>query len=141
MVKVLIGVGVVVGLVVIIILVMMFSSASQEQIQDRNSNIKGSLAIMLANGMVYQSTNGSYENFCSNAYVTGPTAAVTALGGMTTCKVNTAADAWCACATLNESSDEPAGSTFCIDHRGYKRVSQNTGGCEARCQTSGICVD
>lgn len=107
--------------------------------QGKNAAIKGNLSTILTNGAVYYDANGNYTAFCTNAYVTAPEAAIASAGGATT-KVCTAT-AWCACSTLKTTSTEPAGSTFCTDSTGYKKVTQNAGGCATRCPAGGVCVD
>ena len=107
--------------------------------QGKNAAIKGNLATILTNGSVYFDTNGNYTSYCSDAKLTGPEAAVTAAGG--TPSEYCAATAWCACSTMKTTTAEPAGSTFCVDSTGYKKVSANT--CAARCVTpaTGACGD
>ena len=107
--------------------------------QGKNAAIKGNLATMLTNGAVYYDQNGNYTNFCASAMVSGPEAAITAAGG-TPAHV-CAATAWCGCSTMKTTTAEPAGSTFCVDSTGYKKVTQNAGGCATRCPAAGGCID
>jgi type IV pilus assembly protein PilE len=107
--------------------------------QGKNAAIKGNLATILTNGAVYFDTNGNYTNFCANAYVTGPEAAITAAGGTPT--ETCSATAWCACSTMKTTTAEPAGSTFCVDSTGYKKVTANAGACAVRCPAAGACID
>lgn len=109
--------------------------------QGKNAAIKGNLSTILTNGAVYYDANGNYTAFCTNQYVTAPEAAITSAGG--TPVHYCAAAAWCACSTLKTTSAEPAGSTFCTDSTGYKKVTANAGGCAARCVTpaTGACGD
>jgi prepilin-type N-terminal cleavage/methylation domain-containing protein len=112
--------------------------------QGKNASIKGNLATVLTNGAVFYDQSGSYSGFCTNAYFTVPQAAVVAAGGTTTCQANGANTAWCSCATLKTTSAEPAGSTYCVDSTGYKKVTQNANGCSTtngRCTNTGACVD
>lgn len=109
--------------------------------QGKNAAIKGNLATVLTNGAVFYDANGNYANFCTNAYFTGPSAAITAAGGAAICTVNGANTAWCACSTLKVTSAEPANSTFCVDSTGYKKVTQNVGLCATRCPAAGGCID
>ncbi len=107
--------------------------------QGKNAAIKGNLATVLTNGAVYFDTNGNYTNFCANEYVVAPEAAITAAGGAPS-HVCTAT-AWCACSTMKTTTAEPAGSTFCVDSTGYKKVTQNVGACAVRCPAAGACAD
>ena len=109
--------------------------------QGKNAAIKGNLSTILTNGAVYYDTNGNYTNFCTNAYVTAPAAAISSSGG--TAVSFCATSAWCACSTLKTTTAEVAGSTFCVDSTGYKKVTQNAGACAARCVTpaTGACGD
>ncbi len=115
--------------------------------QGKNAAIKGNLATVLTNGAVFYEAGGTYANFCTNAYVTGPSAAVLAAGGsaLTTavngCVVNAANTTWCACSTMKVTTAEPANSTFCVDSTGYKKVTQNAGLCANRCPVGGACAD
>lgn len=109
--------------------------------QGKNAAIKGNLATVLTNGAVFYDTNSDYSGFCSNAYFTGPSAAITAAGGTAICTVNVASTAWCGCSTMKVTSAEPANSTFCVDSTGYKKVTQNAGLCATRCPAAGACVD
>ena len=110
--------------------------------QGKNAAIKGNLATVLTNGAVFYDQNSSYTNFCTNAYFTGPSAAITTAGGSATCDANAANTAWCGCSTLKVTSTEPSGSTFCVDSTGYKKVT--TTACATRCNTvtdNGACSD
>jgi len=110
----------------------------------KDAAIEGNLATILTNGAVYYDANGNYQNFCTNAYVTAPSAAVDkAYGGSgnVTCTVNSTNTAWCACSPLKVTSANPANSTFCVDSTGYKKVTQNAGLCATRCPSAGECVD
>ena len=119
--------------------------------QGKNAAVKGNLSTMLTNGAVFYDTNGNYTNFCANAYVLAPSAAVdSALGlvaGTTAanCKINAANTAWCTCSILKTTTAEPANSTFCVDSTGYKKVTQNAnlcGGVGGRClAATGACAD
>jgi prepilin-type N-terminal cleavage/methylation domain-containing protein len=115
--------------------------------QGKNAAIKGNLSTVLTNGAVYYDANSNYGSsgtgFCGTANFTSPSAAITAAGGTAVCDVNDAYTAWCACSTLKVTSADIAGSTFCTDHTGYKKVTQNAGGCAARCVTpnNGVCID
>ncbi len=107
--------------------------------QGKNSAIKGNEATVLTNGAVYFDQNGNYTAFCADPKLTGPEAAILAAGGTPahTCTATT----WCGCSTLKTTTAEPAGSTFCVDYTGYKKVTQNANGCTDRCPASGVCVD
>lgn len=110
--------------------------------QGKNAAIKGNLATVLTNGAVFYDTGGNYTGFCSDAYFTGPSAAITAAGGAASCDVNAASTAWCGCSTLKVTSAEPTGSTFCVDSTGYKKVTATA--CATRCSTvtdTGACTD
>lgn len=109
--------------------------------QGKNAAIKGNLATVLTNGAVFYDTNAAYTGFCGNAYFTGPEAAITAAGGTATCTVSADSTKWCACSTLKVTSSEAAGSTFCVDSTGYKKVTINAGACATRCPAAGACVD
>ena len=119
--------------------------------QGKNAAIKGNLATILTNGAVYYDANGNYAAFCAAATVTGPIAAINAAGGAGICNPSVAANpigannAWCACSDMKTTSAEPAGSTFCTDYTGYKKVTQNAGACATRCAAagagSGTCID
>jgi len=113
--------------------------------QGKNAAIKGNLSTVLTNAAVFYDSpsqgNGSYTAFCTNAYFTSPSAAVTAAGGTAVCDVNAGGTSWCACSTLKVTSAEGTGSTFCVDSTGYKKVTVAT--CDARCVTAdaGACTD
>ena len=105
--------------------------------QGKNAAIKGNLATILTNGAVFYDTNGNYTGFCSNAYVTGPNAAITSAGGAPTCTVNVAATAWCACSTLKDVTGA-TGQTFCVDSTGAKK--QTATACATECPVAGACI-
>lgn len=123
--------------------------------QGKNAAVKGNLATILTNGAVYYDANGNYTAFCGDAYVTAPSAAVDAALGITAgttaalCHPSVAANpigannAWCTCSTLKATAAEPAGSTFCVDSGGYKKVTPTA--CATRCAVAGIdsgsCID
>lgn len=111
--------------------------------QGKNSAIKANLATVTTNGAVFYDANSNYTGYCASANFTAPSAAITAAGGTAVCDANAANTAWCACSTLKTTSADPAGSTFCVDHTGYKKVTQNAGACGARCVTpdNGVCID
>ena len=133
--------AVVVIVLIIIVLISIGSNMKKQQEESKNDIIKGSLAVMLTNGVVYLDIHSDYKGFCENVYTTGPFADVAADGGSPVCHVKSDNKAWCACTTMKASSIEPEGSTFCVDNRGYKRVTQNPGGCDARCGVEGLCVN
>lgn len=119
--------------------------------QGKNAAIKGNLATVLTNGAVHVETAGNYAAFCGSAYFTGPQAAIVAIqgAGAAICNPSVAANpvgannGWCACSTLKTTSAEPAGSTFCVDYTGYKKVTATA--CATRCAAagagSGSCID
>jgi len=113
--------------------------------QGKNAAVKGNLATMLTNGAVYYDANGNYTSFCASSGVTAPSAAVdsalTLTAGTTAANCKPTATAWCTCSTLKTTTAEPAGSTFCVDSTGYKKVTQNGGGCATRCPAGGACID
>lgn len=117
--------------------------------QGKNAAVKGNLATVLTNGAVYYDANGNYTAFCADAYVTTPSSAVDAAMGLATgttaALCHATATTWCTCSTLKTTSAEPAGSTFCVDSTGYKKVTQNANGCGAaggRClAATSLCVD
>jgi len=122
--------------------------------QGKNAAVKGNLATIMTNGAVFYDAHGTYNDgganvFCTNAYVTAPSQAVDgALGlanGTTAALCHSTATAWCACSTLKTTSAEPAGSTFCVDSTGYKKVTGNANGCAAaggRClAATALCAD
>lgn len=110
--------------------------------QGKNAAIKGNLATVLTNGAVFYDSNGVYTNLCSDAYVTAPQAAISSAYGAGNTFVCTAtATAFCACSNLKTTSIDPAGSTYCVDYTGYKKVTQNAGGCATRCPAAGACID
>lgn len=111
--------------------------------QGKNAAIKGNLATVMTNGAVFYDQNSNYTGFCGGVNFTAPSAAITAAGGTAVCDVNAANTAWCACSTMKTTNGEPAGSTFCVDSTGYKKVTQNAGACAARCVTpdNGVCID
>lgn len=139
--KTILIVGVIVIVLVVIIFIAITSNIGNKAQEDLNANIKGSLAIVLANSMIYLDRNSNYNGFCENQYFTGPAATISAEGGSAICNEKSDNAAWCACTTLKVTSTDLEGSTFCVDNRGYKRVTQNTGGCDARCGSAGVCVD
>ena len=108
--------------------------------QGKNAAIKGNLATVLTNGAVFfdGAGAGTYTGFCGTANYTGPAAAITAIGNASICTVNAANTAWCACSTLKVTSAEPAGSTFCVDSTGAKKVT--TTACATECPAAGDCI-
>ncbi|OGZ73234.1 MAG: hypothetical protein A3A98_00605 [Candidatus Staskawiczbacteria bacterium RIFCSPLOWO2_01_FULL_40_39] len=109
--------------------------------QGKNASIKGNLATVLTNGSVFYDANSTYDAFCTNAYFTSPSAAITAAGGTAICTEKGDNTTWCACSTMKVTTAEPANSTFCVDSTGYKKVTQNVGLCATRCPAAGACVD
>ncbi len=105
----------------------------------KNAAIKGNLATVLTNMAVSYEASATYTGFCATAYYTGPSAAITAAGGTANC--NATATAACSCSTMLVTSAEPTNSTYCVDHTGYKKVTQNAGLCATRCPAAGACVD
>lgn len=61
--KVLLMAVAVVAVLIVIILVGVMSNVSQNKEQDQNSVIKGNLAIVLTNSMIYFDKNASYKDF------------------------------------------------------------------------------
>ncbi len=119
--------------------------------QGKNAAIKGNLATVLTNGAVYYEANGNYgtsgaaspvttgTNFCTNAYFTAPSNAIVAAGGSSFCSVSAIYDKWCACSTMKTTTAEVAGSTFCADSTGYKKVTPTA--CATRCPAAGGCAE
>lgn len=106
----------------------------------RNAAIKGNLSTVLINGAVYVDETNSYSGFCATANFTGPQDAITAAGGTAVCQVNTGNTAFCACSTMNVTTAEPTGTTFCIDSNGTKK--QSTTACATECPAgvAALCV-
>jgi len=104
----------------------------------RNAAIKGNLSTILTNAAVYFDTNSSYSGFCGTANFTGPQAAITGAGGTAVCEVNTGNTAFCACSTMNVTTAEPTGTTFCIDSDGTKK--QTTTACATECPTGAVAL-
>ena len=100
----------------------------------KDSSIKGNLSTILINSAVFFDTNASYSGLCSSTGVTAPQAAITSAGGASTCTVNSANSAWCACSTLKVTS----GNVFCVDSTGYKKETTST--CASACINTGGCV-
>lgn len=111
--------------------------------QGKNSAIKANLATVTTNGAVFYDQFSSYNGYCASANFTAPSSAITAAGGVAVCDANAGNTAWCSCSTLKTTSADIVGSTFCVDSTGYKKVTQNTGACAARCVTpdNGVCID
>lgn len=107
----------------------------------RNAAIKGNLSTVLINGATFYDANSNYTGFCATANFTTPSAAITAAGGTAVCDENAGNTAWCACSTMNVTTAEPTGTTFCTDSTGYKKATVAT--CAARCITAnnGVCTD
>lgn len=101
--------------------------------QGQDAAIKGNLSTILTNGAVYYDTHNSYANFCASTGYTQPATAVTNTGGNSTCKVNVANSAFCACSSLKSVT----GDVFCVDSTGMKRQSTTT--CANACTINGIC--
>ncbi|OGZ66402.1 MAG: hypothetical protein A3C50_02640 [Candidatus Staskawiczbacteria bacterium RIFCSPHIGHO2_02_FULL_43_16] len=111
--------------------------------QGKNAAIKANLATVLTNGAVFYDDNSTYDGFCGSANFTGPQAAIAATAEAAICFVNDADTAWCSCASLKTTGDEGAAATFCVDSTGYKKVSEVSADCTARCTTpaTGGCID
>jgi len=101
--------------------------------QGKNAAIKGNLATVLTNAAVFYDQNGGYNNFCTNAYFTGPQTAISNAGGTAICKVKTDNTAWCACSTLKDVTGA-TGQTFCVDSTGTKK--QTATACATECDTT-----
>ena len=138
---VIIGAVVILIIVAVIVFVSVRSGVQQEEQQSLNYTIKGNLAVTLTNGVLYLDQNGSFQGFCEDEYFKGPATVIESEGQAAVCKMKSDNKSWCGCATLKVTPEEPAGSTFCVDSRGYKRITQNAGGCDARCGNEGICID
>lgn len=141
MVKAMIVGAIAVVLILAVIIFISITSSKKSQQEGLNDIIKGNLAIALTNGVLYLDQQASFKGFCEDDYFKEPATIISADGGSAMCNVKSDNKAWCGCATLKTTSFEPAGSTFCVDSRGYKRITQNIGGCDARCTSSGICID
>ena len=104
----------------------------------RNAAIKGNLATVLINAAAHYDTNGSYDNFCASANYTVPAAAVGAAGGTVICEENTGNTAFCSCTTMNVTTAEPSGTTFCIDSNGTKK--QTATACATECPAGAVAL-
>src|SRR3989338_2905994 len=72
--------------------------------QGKNAAIKGNLATVLTNGAVYYDSSGNYGssgaganvttgvNLCTDAYFTGPKAAIASAGGTAICSIGAGYD-------------------------------------------------
>src|SRR3989344_8214590 len=109
--------------------------------KSKNAAIKGDMSTILTNAAVYYDTQSpsTYVGFAATTPYTNPADAALASGGTVTS--SEIASAFCACSTMNTTSSEPAGSTFCVDTTGYKKVTVAT--CADRCVTAdvGVCTD
>jgi len=101
--------------------------------QGKNAAIKGNLATVLTNAAVFYDATGNYTNFCTNAYFTGPSAAITSAGGTAICKVKADSTTWCGCSTLKDVTGA-TGQTFCVDSTGAKK--QTAVVCATECDTT-----
>jgi len=106
----------------------------------KDAAIKGNLSTILTNSAVYfDLPAGTFTDFCTNQYFTGPQAAITSAGGTAICQVNTNVPvgiAVCACSTLKVTP----GNTFCVDSTGYKK--ETAAACATRCPAAtGACID
>ncbi len=126
--------------VIAILAAIVMSSIVQYSNKGKNAGIKGNLANIIANGTDYFNANSNYTNFCSNTGMTTPEAAANKASGSTTRHICTAT-AWCVCSPMIVTATEPTNSTFCVDSKGYKKVTQNAGLCTTRCPAAGSCVD
>ena len=112
--------------------------------QGKNAAVKGNLATVLTNAAVWYDGVGlgSYTGFCASTNFTTPSAAISAAGETAICDELAAGTRWCACSSLKTTGTEGADATFCVDSTGYKKVSDTTVGCAARCSTpDGACID
>ena len=66
----------------------------------KNAAIRGNLATVVTNGSIFYDNNGTFDNFCANAYFTSPSAAITSAGGTAACVEKGDNTAWCACSTM-----------------------------------------
>ncbi len=112
--------------------------------QGKNAAIKGNLATVLTNAAVYYDAHGTYNdganlNFCADAGMTAPEAAITAAYGSAATTHVCTAITWCDCSLMKTTNAEPVGSTFCVDSSGYKKVTGTA--CATRCPNTGVCVD
>jgi|SRR5581483_8537400 len=109
----------------------------------KNASIKANLASIQTNGSVYFETNGGNygidgtTNFCTDNLYNNPATAIANIGETTTCNVSATFTAWCTCSTLKVTSAEPAGSTFCVDSTGNKKLTQTD--CTTECPNTGAC--
>lgn len=103
----------------------------------KNAAIKGNMATVLTNMAVYNDTTQSYSGFCGATNFTVPQTAITNAGGTATCNVAASNSAVCACTTLNVTSADPTGSTFCVDYTGAKK--ETTTACATECPVAGVC--
>lgn len=138
---IILGAVAVIIILVIIVFISVKSNVQKNQDQTKNDMVKGNLAIVLTNSVLYLDKNSNYKGFCEDEYFKGPALLISADSQNAICHVKSDNKAFCACTTLKATSTEPTGSTFCVDNRGYKRITQNTGGCNVRCTNSGICID
>ena len=113
--------------------------------QGKNAAIKGNLSTVLTNGAVFYDKNSNYDNFCTSANFTAPDKAIEAAYGSDVAMCDEKSDntSWCACSPLKVTGTELAGSTFCTDSTGYKKVTiKACTGAGGRCVAdSGVCVD
>jgi len=89
----------------------------------KNASIKSNLATVATNGSIFFYNNSTYDAFCTNAYFTSPSAAITAAGGTAICTEkgdNTTYDAFCTNAyfTSPSAAITAAGGTAICTEKG-----------------------
>ena len=105
----------------------------------KNAAIKGNMSTILTNAAVYYDGQNpsTYVGFPATTGYTQPAASVTANGGTVAVPV-ALAGAFCACTTMNVTTAEPTGTSYCVDSTGNKIRKVQT--CAIACPAAGACV-
>ena len=105
----------------------------------KNAAMKGNLASALTNAAVFYDNNTTYVGFAASSGWTTAATAINNAGGTNT-TTNENATNWCACTNLVTTTNDPAGSAFCVDSAGTKKQSVlvcGTATCSGAVGTSG----
>lgn len=105
----------------------------------KNAAIRGNLSSVLNSGAVYYDANASYSGFCGTSAYTNASTAITNAGGTSNCAVKADNTVFCACSSLNVTSTDASGSTFCVDSTGTKKTTATACGTECAAAT-GACL-
>ena len=117
----------------------------------KNTTVMEDMDAFSKNAAIYFAGSGNFQNLSTDPSFINATTQVSNLLGVGNSTVlfecggnclTNPANSWCYCANLLGASNIPAGSTYCTDYLGYKKIT--TTACNVRCYSSAVtafCTD